>query len=66
MFCSHGSGFIVKWNEVEEHMHLESELKSEPVPVRQSSVREYMGRLSVRRSYVSFRANLRQDKAGAL
>ncbi len=46
VFCSHGSGFIVKWNEVEEHMHLESELKSEPVPVRQSSVREYMGRLS--------------------
>lgn len=46
VFCSHGSGFIVKWNEVEEHMHLESELKSELVPVRQSSVREYMGRLS--------------------
>ena len=27
VFCSHGAGFVVKWNEVEEHMHLESVLK---------------------------------------
>ncbi|MBR2928706.1 MAG: NYN domain-containing protein [Oscillospiraceae bacterium] len=29
VFCAHGAGFVVKWNEVEEHMHLESCLKTE-------------------------------------
>ncbi|MBR4030151.1 MAG: TetM/TetW/TetO/TetS family tetracycline resistance ribosomal protection protein [Clostridia bacterium] len=28
VFCSHGAGFTVPWNEVEEHMHLESVLKT--------------------------------------
>ena len=28
VFCAHGAGFVVKWNEVEEHMHLESCLKA--------------------------------------
>lgn len=23
VFCSHGAGFVVKWNQVQEHMHLE-------------------------------------------
>ena len=27
VFCSHGAGYTVKWNEVKEHMHLESILK---------------------------------------
>ena len=30
VFCSHGAGFTVKWNEVSEYMHLESGLKQEP------------------------------------
>ena len=29
VFCAHGAGFNVKWNEVPEYMHLESCLKSE-------------------------------------
>lgn len=29
VFCSHGSGFIVKWDKVHEHMHLPSYLKGE-------------------------------------
>ena len=29
VFCAHGAGFNVKWNEVKEHMHLESALKTE-------------------------------------
>lgn len=29
VFCAHGSGFIVPWNEVSKHMHLESVLKKE-------------------------------------
>ena len=34
VFCAHGGGFPVKWNQVELYMHLESTLKtgSEPVP----------------------------------
>ena len=27
VFCSHGAGFVVPWDEVHEHMHLESYLK---------------------------------------
>ena len=26
VFCAHGSGFVVPWNEVEEYMHLEAVL----------------------------------------
>ncbi|XOQ48286.1 MAG: Tetracycline resistance protein TetM from transposon TnFO1 [Eubacteriales bacterium] len=29
VFCSHGAGVVVKWNEVHNHMHLESFLKPE-------------------------------------
>ena len=32
VFCAHGAGFNVKWNEVKEHMHLESGLKEEKAP----------------------------------
>ena len=31
VFCAHGGGFGVKWNKVEEYMHLESCLKSEKI-----------------------------------
>lgn len=30
VFCSHGAGYVVKWNEVPEHMHLPSCLSPEP------------------------------------
>lgn len=29
VFCAHGSGFVVKWDRVHEHMHLPSYLKAE-------------------------------------
>ena len=32
VFCSHGAGFNVKWNEVKNYMHLESGLKNEAEP----------------------------------
>ena len=32
VFCAHGAGFTVKWNEVKDHMHLESGLKEEKAP----------------------------------
>ncbi len=30
VFCAHGAGFTVKWNQVKDYMHLESGLKQEP------------------------------------
>ena len=32
IFCAHGAGFTVKWNEVKDYMHLESGLKEEKPP----------------------------------
>ena len=32
VFCAHGAGFHVKWNQVPEYMHLESSLKPKPEP----------------------------------
>ena len=45
VFCGHGSSFIVPWNEVERHMHLESILKepsseNDVVPINYSSSSE--------------------------
>ena len=35
VFCSHGAGTVVKWNEVEEHMHIDTGFgrENEPPPV---------------------------------
>ncbi len=30
VFCAHGAGYTVKWNQVKDHMHLESGLKTGP------------------------------------
>lgn len=32
VFCAHGAGFNVKWNQVQEYMHLESCIEKEAVP----------------------------------
>ena len=32
VFCAHGAGFNVKWNEVRDYMHLDSGLKEEKAP----------------------------------
>ena len=32
VFCAHGAGFNVKWNEVKNYMHLESGIKEEKAP----------------------------------
>lgn len=32
VFCAHGAGFHVKWNQVSEYMHLESGLPTKPEP----------------------------------
>ena len=33
VFCAHGAGFTVKWNQVKDYMHLDSGLKEEKKPV---------------------------------
>ena len=38
VFCAHGAGFIVKWNDVPKYMHLESYFKkSSPVSVKEET-----------------------------
>ena len=32
VFCAHGAGFTVKWNQVKDYMHLESGLKEKKAP----------------------------------
>ena len=32
VFCAHGAGFTVKWNQVKDYMHLESGLKADKAP----------------------------------
>ncbi len=32
VFCAHGAGYTVKWNEVKEHMHIDSGRKDEKTP----------------------------------
>ena len=44
VFCSHGAGYIVKWNEAAEHMHLPAQLRTsgeEPEPDRRARVRAF-------------------------
>ncbi|MGN0676725.1 MAG: NYN domain-containing protein, partial [Ruminococcus sp.] len=49
IFCKHGAGFLVKWNEVENYMHLESCLKQEKTipepPTAPISAKRYSGSL---------------------
>ena len=49
VFCAHGAGFVVNWDQVENYMHLESGLNLEPAehepqvyqqPVRQKTWKE--------------------------
>ncbi len=46
VFCSHGAGYVVKWNEVPEHMHLPSclEKQAEPEEISPERVRRFVER----------------------
>lgn len=44
VFCAHGAGFNVRWDEVTEHMHLESILK--PKKVQDTQVQRRSGSIS--------------------
>lgn len=38
VFCAHGSGYNVSWDQVPEHMHIESVLKSQTIPTTDTEV----------------------------
>lgn len=40
VFCAHGAGFVVPWNQVKDYMHLESCLLGEGEPMMQSAFEE--------------------------
>ena len=54
VFCSHGAGYNVKWNEVEQHMHLPAVLKPEKEPSEQS--------ISIPRNTASYTSSFELDK----
>ncbi len=43
VFCDHGAGYVVPWNQVKEHMHVESPLASETADGEDMTVPEYSG-----------------------
>ena len=46
VFCSHGAGFNVPWNEVENYMHIESVIKSaETEAIKPAKIKESMSRI---------------------
>ena len=49
VFCSHGAGYNVPWNEVTQHMHIESQLRkaAEPEPAKAEPVRQKQQKSSV-------------------
>lgn len=60
VFCSHGEGFVVKWNEVREHMHVDSGLRlDDPQAEAEAEVNSALRRGSVSAAYSGSRE---QDK----
>jgi len=41
VFCAHGAGFTVKWNEVKSYMHLDSVLEKKPQAIPTGVARRY-------------------------
>ncbi len=56
VFCTHGAGFVVKWNEVKNKMHLEPFLKE-----KKATVQERPARISSRR-VEQYYTSLEDDK----
>ncbi len=54
VFCAHGAGFAVKWNEVENYMHLESTLRTKN--------EEFSSAAITQKSLDAYRSRLAEDK----
>ena len=46
VFCAHGAGFVVNWEQVEDYMHLESPLNLKPVEKKVEDFSSYQSDLS--------------------
>ena len=47
VFCSHGAGYLVKWNEAPEKMHIKNGFREEdPEPVTQTEINSYKQRIA--------------------
>lgn len=55
VFCAHGAGFVVPWDQVPEHMHLESALpRQQTIPEQESAPRS--------RSMGTYRGTVEEDR----
>ncbi|MEA5011930.1 MAG: translation factor GTPase family protein [Angelakisella sp.] len=55
VFCSHGAGFVVKWNQVRDYMHVDSGLGKTPTPPQPPQE-------AVMRRAAAYCATLEEDK----
>ncbi len=58
VFCSHGAGFVVPWNEVEDYMHLESGASLQEKPKETDKETE----IQIRRKAVAFGGSYEEEK----
>lgn len=59
VFCSHGAGFLVKWDEVESHMHTAAEsIRKEQAPEEASERQQEI----LRKQAENYRSRLAEDK----
>ncbi|MEG0895808.1 MAG: NYN domain-containing protein, partial [Oscillospiraceae bacterium] len=56
VFCTHGAGFVVKWNKVYEYMHIESKLNKQLKKAEISKEKNIIARTA------SYCASLQEDK----
>lgn len=60
VFCSHGAGYIVKWNDVPEHMHLPSVLKPAEEREESASAQELFSKCRTQREVFALDKELMQ------
>ena len=54
VFCSHGAGYNVKWDEVKSHMHLPSALASQNRPAVSAEPRQYFNNCKSQKDIFAF------------
>ncbi len=60
VFCAHGSGYFVPWNEVEEHMHIE--MKTDRISSGYRSVKQKIDDEELKRVFEMSQGRNRNDK----
>ncbi len=60
VFCSHGAGYNVKWDEVKSHMHLPSALSNRARPTESVSRQQYLDSFKTQKDIFAFDKELMQ------